>query len=177
MSFKSQPPVTTPLNDIPLLHTTATNPPSTLNDPLTTVTPILITSTKLALRSGKHHRHGKSSKTPEDSSPSKKDSFGPDENDGAQSAGGSTTQSTASYENRERCMNSQTKEFINSATTCKDERSAKICSLLFEDPDPKSGKRDSKCNVSGKLYIYKSNSFFRNGRYCKFVSSSMRNLL
>lgn len=145
---------TTTLNDLPLLHTTPTNPPSTLNEPLTTVIPILTTSTgpqlstNFALRSAKHHRHGKTSKTPEDSTSPRSEPSSPDE---ASVPASSTIQTSSSYENRERCTVSQSKEFINSATTCKNDRSEKICALLFDDPDPKMGRRDPKCNVAGEI--------------------------
>ncbi|KAI6198568.1 Fatty acid-binding protein-like protein 5 [Aphelenchoides besseyi] len=58
--------------------------------------------------------------------------------------------STVAYEKRIRCQDPQTLEFVSSATTCKNERADRICALIFDAPDPKTGKRDPRCNVNGQ---------------------------
>ncbi|KAI6242278.1 hypothetical protein M3Y99_00241700 [Aphelenchoides fujianensis] len=56
---------------------------------------------------------------------------------------------TTPYEQRTRCQDPRTLEFVSSATTCKNERPDRICALIFDAPDARTGKRDSRCNVAG----------------------------
>lgn len=58
------------------------------------------------------------------------------------------------FEQRDRCVNEDAKEFINSATTCNNDRPNRICALLFRDPNPKTGWRDPKCNVAGESFDF-----------------------
>ncbi|CAD5232279.1 unnamed protein product [Bursaphelenchus xylophilus] len=56
---------------------------------------------------------------------------------------------TTHYESRRRCQSKDGGAFYPSATTCKNERSDRVCSYIFHAPDPVTGKRDPKCSLEG----------------------------
>lgn len=74
--------------------------------------------------------------------------------------------STVDYESRTRCQTKDTLDFYSSAMTCTNNRSDRVCSFLFHDPDPVTGQRDPKCNVKGKTLFIFCLQLFRDGRHC-----------